>query len=74
MQLCFCTQVLDAHTCPAPAFHQGDMSAGYVAAAAWLLQPATLYLGHAEDLCFPLKQVKCLLGPGRDREHQVKLF
>lgn len=70
MQICFFfAQVLDPHTYPALAFHQGDISAGNVAAASWLLEPATLYLGHAEYLSFPLKQVKCLLGSDSEREH-----
>lgn len=70
MQIFFFAQFLDPHTYQAPAFHQGDISAGSVAAASWLLEPATLYLGHAEYLSFPLKQVKCLLNSDSEREHQ----
>lgn len=70
MQICFFAQFLDPHTDQAPAFHQGDIiSAGSVAAASWLLEPVTLYLGHTEYLSFPLKQVKCLLGSDSEREH-----
>lgn len=69
MQSWFFVQVLDPHTYQALAFHQGDITAGNVAAASWLLEPARLYLGHAECLSFPLKQVKCLLGPDSETEH-----